>query len=237
MDMPQLFSLMNRQLNTTVINNKVFCIGLHKTGTTSLSNLAEKYGFKVTHSKEEKLRRYDFFSDGGSHFDNINEFDFVKLFETYPDSKFILQTRATEKWVVSKLKHAGWHQDTRIMQDDIKKINHEEWRYKSLLTIQKFIEHKFNYESKVVSFFEERNSERLLILDITNPAIQHLELQKLIEFLNLKSFNPIKLPHCNQQRAKVTLPEIVKTHIRKVTQTTHRQQFYYQSLTPINCSL
>src|SRR5688572_3840681 len=83
----------NRQLNKKVINNKVFCIGLHKTGTTSLADFFREFGFYPTHSTgwitdSSKLKRFDFFSDGGSHFDNINEFDFERLFHTYKNSKF-----------------------------------------------------------------------------------------------------------------------------------------------------
>lgn len=124
--------LINRQLNRETIKNKVFCIGLHKTGTTTLGNWAREYGFHSTHSidwiKEDwKLQTFDFFSDGGSHFDNINEFDVQKLFYKYPKALFILQTRDSKKWIISKLKHAGWSENTFLEEDNIEKIRHEDW--------------------------------------------------------------------------------------------------------------
>lgn len=163
---------LNRQLNRKTIANKVFCIGLHKTGTTTLANYFNEFGYNSTHSTDwinnsSKLESFDFFSDGGSHFDNEKEFDFEKLFYMYKKSKFILQTRDTEKWVTSKLKHAGWNQNTEIQKDDPTKITHKQWRYKSLLTVKKLIEHKYNYEKKVIFFFKEKDAGRLLIIDIT----------------------------------------------------------------------
>lgn len=224
--MNKAIKYINRLLNRKSIRNKVFCIGLHKTGTTTLAHLFEEYGFRSIHatdwgSSEEKLNHFDFFSDGGSHFDHINEFDYRRLFENYPNAKFILQTRDTEKWVVSKLKHAGWNQNTKIEEDNPDKINHADWRYKSLLTVQKFIEHKFNYERKVLNFFNERAPSRLLVIDITKRATQNEELRKIKDFLSLKSIAPVKLPHSNKVQAEIDIPKKVKTHIKQVVVSLH----------------
>ena len=210
----------NRKLNSKLISNKIFCIGLHKTGTTTLANFFREYGFKDTHSvnwinDERKLNKYDFFSDGGSHFDNINEFDFRRLFNIYKHSTFILQTRETEKWVLSKLRHAGWTKDTIIQPDDPSKIKHDEWKYKSFLTIQKFIEHKINYENKVLSFFKKNDISRLLVIDITKKDIQTAELNKLKTELNLQSVNTISLPHHHNKKSQISLPKEVYSFIKK----------------------
>jgi len=211
----------NRKLNQKAIKNKVFCIGLHKTGTTTLANFFREYGFKDTHSinwinKPSKIKRYDFFSDGGSHFDNINEFDFKKLFYTYKDAIFILQTRDTEKWVLSKLRHAGWTKDTIIQPDDPTKISHDEWKYKSYLTIQKFIEHKINYENKVFSFFRENDISRLLVIDITKKETQTEVINKLNRELDLRSVNTIRLPHHHNKKSEISVPKDVHDFIKKI---------------------
>lgn len=218
---PRIIGLCNRPLNRKAIKNKVFCIGLHKTGTTTLANYFTKYGFHSLHSTNWindnfKLEKFDFFSDGGSHFDNINEFDFERLFYTYKDSKFILQTRDTKKWVISKLKHAGWNQNIQIQDDDDSKITHDDWTYKSLLTVQKFIEHKINYEKKVLSFFEEKDPNRLIVIDITQKHIQKKELIRLKNFLNLRSLFKISLPHSNKRRDSIMIPENVQKHINQI---------------------
>jgi len=204
----------NRKLNQYVINNKVFCIGLHKTGTTTLANFFRKYGFKDTHSTDwinnnKKLENFDFFSDGGSHFDDINEFDYEGLFNRFKKSMFILQTRDTKKWILSKLRHAGWTKETMIQPDDPSKIRHEDWKYKSFLTIQKFIEHKINYENKVISYFDKNDPNRLLVIDITNKETQASEINKLQKELNLRSVNSINLEHRHNKKSKISLSQEV----------------------------
>lgn len=210
--------LLNRLLNSKAMKRKVFCIGLHKTGTTTLYELAKKYGYRATHSTDwifdpEKLKRFNFFSDGGSQFDDLNEFDFQGLFYAFPDSLFILQTRDAREWVISKLRHIGWNKETPIAPDDDNKIKNNEWMYKSLLTIDKFIEHKYNYENKVVRFFEEHDPSRLLIIDITNSQIHSQEFDKLITFLGLRSISEIRLPHENKTKVKAGLSEKILDYI------------------------
>lgn len=214
--------LINRFLNRKTIKNKVFCIGLHKTGTTSLYYLALEYGFRATHTtdwifNEAKLKKFEFFCDGGSHFDGINEFDLNYLYSTYPKSLFILQTRDAKSWLNSKLKHAGWNENTQIQPNDINKITHENWKYKSFLNIQKFIEHKYNYEQNVISFFEENNPDRLLRLDITNSKNKGKELKRLENFLGLRKINTIKIPHKNKGNTKNKLPDSVLNYIHNNT--------------------
>jgi len=218
----------NRQLNRKTIKNKVFCIGLHKTGTSTLADYFREFGFYPTHSTDwiidsSKLKKFNFFSDGGSHFDDVNEFDFESLFHTYKHSKFILQTRDTEKWVISKLKHAGWNEDTEIQEDDFTKIAHDTWTYKSLLTVQKFIEHKINYEKKVLSFFKKNDYSRLLIVDITQKDTQSSELNKLKNYLNLKSINKIILPHSNKRNSDVSISKNLEEFIKQTITTYNKE--------------
>jgi len=220
-NMIKAIRLLNRVLNRKTIRNKVFCIGLHKTGTTTLANYLNEFGFNTTHTTnwindDSQLEKYDFFSDGGSHFDHQNEFDYQRLFHTYKHSKFILQTRDTERWIISKLKHSGWKQDTVIQKDDLEKITHNQWKYKSILTIQKFIEHKFNYERKVLSFFKEKDFSRLLVVDITQEDQQKIESSKLREYLNLKSMNKISLPHSNKGSSGIAVTKEAIEAIKQI---------------------
>jgi hypothetical protein len=187
---------------------------LHKTGTTTLHDLATRYGYRATHSTDwisdpEKLKKYNFFCDGGSHFDHLNEFDFQHLFHAFPDSLFVLQTRNAKEWLISKLKHIGWDDNTQIAPDDEDRIRNNDWKYKSLLTIERFIAHKYNYENRVIRFFEDHDPSRLLIVDITNPHIQLAESDKLVEFLGLRSISVIRLPHANRTKADTGLSEEV----------------------------
>jgi hypothetical protein len=195
-----------------ITKRKIFCIGLHKTGTSSLYDFANKCGYKAIHTanwiyKDDILEEYNFFSDGGSHFDNIKEFDYAYLLKRYPNSRFILQTREPRGWIISKLKHAGWNRETEIENDDPSKLINEEWRYKSLLTIEKFLEHKHNYETRVKEYFENHDPGKLLVIDVTNANIQKYEFKRLKNFLSVDSFFDIEFPHSNKARCKQSLSD------------------------------
>ena len=229
------YNAKNRELNIDVINNKVFCIGLHKTGTSTLYEIFLDYGFKAIHSANwdkdiVKLKKFDAFSDGGGHFTGMGEFDFPYLATTFPNAKFILQTRDTKSWIISKLKHAGWTEDTALLPDNPKRIRNEDWRYKSLLTIRKFIEQKYLYEHKVISFFERDSfNSRLIVIDITDKSTQKKEFQGLVDYLKLQSVSEIDLPHANKQRKKkVGVSDSIESFIEaEIKKMESREDLYF----------
>ena len=207
-------------INREKLKRKVFCIGLHKTGTTSIHEIAVKYGYKATHSTDwifdsKKMEEFEFFCDGGSHFDNQNECDFESLFIHYSNSLFILQTRNARSWIISKLKHAGWTEQTTLELGDEKKICHNDWKYKSLLTIENLIRHKYNYEQKIFEFFIKNDPHRLLVIDITDKSTQARDLARLSAFLDLRSIYKITLPHKNKAKNRTGLSEEVLVFIDK----------------------
>lgn len=229
------FNAQNREINIDIINNKVFCIGLHKTGTSTLYEVFLEYGFKGIHSANWdssiiKLKAFDAFSDGGGHFTGMGEFDFPYLATTFPNAKFILQTRDTKSWIISKLKHAGWTEDTELLPDDPKKNRNEDWRYKSLLTIRKFIEQKYLYEHKVISFFEgDEFKNRLIVIDIIDKSTQEREFQRLVDYLKLQSVSEIRLPHANKQlKKKVGVSEYIEIFIEtEIKRIESRKDLYF----------
>ena len=114
---------------------KIFCIGLHKTWPSSLHDMASHSKFKSTHSTGWLLdnwiiSNFNFFCDGGSHYDNIKEFKYIALSKQYPDAKFIISIRDLEPWIISKLKHGGWDMNTTLV-GDAEKYRHVDWRIKS----------------------------------------------------------------------------------------------------------
>lgn len=95
------------------MKTKVFCIGFHKTGTTSLEVALKKLGYRVTGSfgtKEPdiaekvhelayaKVAEYDAFED------NPWPILYKELDERFPGSKFILTRRPAEAWMRSQVK-------------------------------------------------------------------------------------------------------------------------------------
>ena len=92
---------------------KVFCIGFHKTGTTSLEVALQKLGYRVTGSfgtkdpdiadkvyemAYAKVADYDAFED------NPWPILYRELDERFPGSKFILTRRPAEDWIRSQVK-------------------------------------------------------------------------------------------------------------------------------------
>ena len=93
--------------------DKVFCIGFHKTGTTSLEMALKQLGYRVTgcfgtkdpdiDSKVHEMayamvERYDAFED------NTWPVLYRELDERFPGSKFILTRRPAEAWIRSQVK-------------------------------------------------------------------------------------------------------------------------------------
>ena len=93
--------------------NKVFCIGFHKTGTTSLELALKKLGYRVTGSFGTKdpdiaskvhemayamVEQFDAFED------NPWPILYKELDQRFPGSKFVLTRRPTEAWIRSQVK-------------------------------------------------------------------------------------------------------------------------------------
>jgi hypothetical protein len=98
------------------VTPKVFCIGFHKTGTSSLGAALRILGYRVTgpngvhdpniaknvHAMADALiRRYDAFQD------NPWPVLYKSLDVKYPNSKFLLTIRDSESWLASLIKDFG----------------------------------------------------------------------------------------------------------------------------------
>jgi len=97
-------------------DGKIFCIGFHKTGTTSLAVALTTLGYRVhgafglgdpeigehVHARaDEIVARFDAFQD------NPWPIIYQGLDARYPDSKFILTLRNPESWLRSVVAHFG----------------------------------------------------------------------------------------------------------------------------------
>jgi len=98
---------------------KVFCIGFHKTGTSTLAEALRHLGYRVTgpngvrdpdieHSMlpmaRQLVTRFDAFQD------NPWPILYREMDDENPDSKFILTIRSSESWINSQVKHFGYHE-------------------------------------------------------------------------------------------------------------------------------
>lgn len=92
---------------------KVFCIGFHKTGTTTLEVALKKLGYRVTGSfgtKDPDIATkvhemaYDMVDRFDAFEDNPWPILYRELDARFPGSKFILTRRPTEAWIRSQVK-------------------------------------------------------------------------------------------------------------------------------------
>lgn len=146
-------------------------------------------------------QRYDCFSDGGAHFwDDRLEFGGnhrVRLLDhCFPNSKFILNTRDLEPWLVSKMIHAGWNRNTTFSKNLPRKLEHKDWRIKSKRVLVEWIKNRVRYHEKVREYFERRPQD-LLTVDFIRDADS---IERIKAFLGFSTHGPVNRPWIGQTR-------------------------------------
>jgi hypothetical protein len=172
---------------------KVFCLGFHKTGTTSLGVALAALGYRVTgptrvndpniefNALSMALRlanKYDAFQD------NPWPILYPELDARYPGSKFILMLRNSKAWIQSQVKHFG--RKETAMRKWIYGVGcpegHED------IYLKRFEEHN----TKVQCYFKDRPGD-LLVMNLANGD----GWDKLCPFLGV-DVPDIAFPHANK---------------------------------------
>jgi hypothetical protein len=182
--------------------DKVFCVGLSRTGTTSIGHAGNILGYKAVHNNVPMVWSL---SDGnivmlhGS--DTLNFFvdePYFTLWETfytiYPRAKFILTTRDLSSWVPAIKDMVKNHQvrwDKKIRKFQIRFWNLNPKYYKGEIDDGYLINWYFKHNGKVVNTIP---SDQLLVLPSEIPGIQKWE--KLCKFLD-KPIPDVEYPHLN----------------------------------------
>ncbi len=146
---------------------KVFGIGFHKTGTTSLNVALQQLGYRITgpngvndphiHNNLDKMC-HDLVPKYDAFLDNPWPLLYSKLDKSYPDSKFILTMRPVDQWINSIVNHFG--DETTPMRQMIYGLGSP----KGNETIYK---ERYNQHNKdVLDYFSDRMDD-LLILNIS----------------------------------------------------------------------
>ena len=175
--------------------NKVFGIGLNKTGTNSLNLALNILGVKSMHYPHDLqtykeliscnyklsiLKEYDAITDLPSAL-YFNHYD-----EVYPNSKFILTTRERSSWIKSVRNQ--WSSNIFIepfFESDYKKV--AMFFISSMYGSYYFSEQRFAYcydkhIESVLDYFKDKK-DSLLLLDVCNKLCPFLELENpLISF-------------------------------------------------------
>ncbi len=144
------------------MNNKVFGLGLSKTGTSSLTRALALLSYKSAHFiKIHEFAQYDAIAD------TPVPVIYQALDRQYPQSKFVLTIRDAEDWVKSFENHAERQEWTK---------RYSKMRSDALLATmqlygtiyfdrQKFLDGYHRYNQEVKDYFANRESD-FLIMDI-----------------------------------------------------------------------
>jgi hypothetical protein len=162
----------------------VFIIGFNKTGTRSLTSLFVSHGIPSVHWDANKLvnrmlanfekgrkilhgydNRFRVFSDFTMSDETAliegNQF-YVRLFNDYPGAVFVLNTRPTENWINSRIRHG----DGRFLARTMKSLEIDDLaEMKKLWASQ-----KETFETEVRDFFKDK-PELFVEVDIEGPRV------------------------------------------------------------------
>lgn len=208
--------------------NKLFIIGLPRTGTTSVSVALLDYGFKVAHTAYTKraFELADVISDAPCFA------DYEELDQLFPNSKFVYLDRALEGWVPSMqmllnkmlpelapksgylnpvLKRCINKTFAPLTTENPLGTQHLESCYRA-------------HQQAVFHYFENRDD--LLVIDIS----QKNSLLKLLDFLGIESKTAGDFPHLNIGKQVDNWKEF--KHPNKINSLSagkeHRKFFDYQ---------
>ena len=207
--------------------NKIFNIGLPKTGTKSLNKALNILNIQSLHTP--RALREKSFEGIYSHDDdvwqascNFSEHDYPQFDTAYPGSKFILTVREMNSWLKSVEKQfvnqgvgrlpiltegITWHSPA-VMKKLLKRILGREKKNLTMLTrVQVFGTYQFNAErcafvyqlhyKNALEYFKNRPND-LLIMDITGGD----GWEKLCPFLGIEDFSNILFPHVRFAKEK-----------------------------------
>ena len=195
-------------------STKVFGIGFHKTGTTTLASALRILGYSVTGpfgidqtdigltATDQALR---IARDWDAAQDNPWPIVYRDLDRAFPGSKFVLTIRETNDWFASVVRHFGG-QSTPM----------REWIYGVGDPFDHEAIYKKRYEEhnrEVLEYFENRQND-LLVLPITDGA----GWAHLCPFLGLEE-PATEFPHSNSHRErridKIVLRRLKNLRVRR----------------------
>jgi len=185
---------------------KVFCIGMHKTGTSSMGTAMTHLGYKVMSNwgmyssdiegqifyvAQECLHLFDAFED------HPWAFIYPYLDKQCPNSKFILTTRNTESWYASVLRFF----DTRTTP--MRRWIYGDEAGSPINNKSVYVERFERHQQEVGEYFRDRSSD-LLVMDLSEGQCW----EKMCAFLNT-NVPSMPFPHANKSTRHQLHQELV----------------------------
>jgi len=167
---------------------KVFCTGFYKTGTTSFGSAMKLLGYHHTSFRKDLLDSYSKnnyenlyqFVNKFDSFDDVpfNDKTVIQLLDKkYPNCKFVHLHRDPKEWKNSFIQWTG-----KITNNQ---IDVEDW-------FTKFKDH----QSFIDSYFKIADPNKFIALDISDEE----GFKKLADFLNKDHKGRFKFPHENETK-------------------------------------
>jgi hypothetical protein len=184
----KLSSVLQSNPELYMSRQKVFCIGLGKTGTTSLKESLKILGYRTIRLTLDWQGTTDF----DAALPGVSAAMYKELDAAFPGSKFILTIRDIERWLTS-IEHdyerkKGVPKDRTDERHKLQMLIYGTEDFDAEKYRQAYLEH----EKKVRSYFKDRPDD-LLVLDITtNPG-----WDRLCAFLNVP-VPEVSFPYVNK---------------------------------------
>ncbi len=194
-----------------MFTGKIFCIGFHKTGTSSLANALDYLGYRVTGSfglmdpdiamtvgvlATQIVPQFDAFQD------NPWPLLYQEMDQAYPHSRFIFTLRPIDAWMTSVLRHFGGRSTPM-----------RTWIYGAGDPRGNEILYRKRYEQhtdEVLAYFSERPLD-LLVFNVTAGD----GWEKLCAFLQIDNPPSIGFPHINSHAERSRLLNKIKYRLRE----------------------
>lgn len=185
--------------------NKVFFIGLNKTGTYSIYKYLTDNNFKALHHRKDGMQKgywyqkdvdyfksHDIFITDFEHYDKEEiylDLDFLNI--NFPNSIFILNTRNLDKWLLSRFTHnkPSYYNENKNKLDENDLLRWTNFRNNYYRKVEIFFKHKTLYK---INIENEPKNALIILNNIFNTNINKLPLTHQLS-LKLKKINKEKI--------------------------------------------
>jgi hypothetical protein len=210
--------------------NKLFIIGLPRTGTTSISVALLDYGFKVAHTAYTKraFELADVISDAPCFC------DYQQLDQLFPNSKFVYLDRPLERWIPSMQMLLNkmlpeLAPKSGYLNIVLKRSMNNTFKLTTTadpLDYNHLADCYLSHQQQVFRYFSGRDD--FLSIDISDQS----SLKKLLSFLGIDTREESHFPHMNSGKQVDNWKEY--KHPNKINSLSagkdHRQFFDYRQL-------